>query len=172
MLGFLFFDIYHYLTTMSQINYYTEEGLKKLKSELQHMKSVERPSISKQIAEARDKGDLSENAEYDAAKEAQGLLEARIAKLETVIANARIVDESQMDTSKAFILSTVEIKNTANGRVMKYQLVAENEADLKANKLSVDSPIGKGILGKAVGDIAEIQIPSGLVKFEVLTITR
>ncbi len=157
---------------MSQINYYTEEGLKKLKSELQHMKSVERPSISKQIAEARDKGDLSENAEYDAAKEAQGLLEARIAKLETVIANARIVDESQMDTSKAFILSKVEIKNTANGRVMKYQLVAENEADLKAQKLSVDSPIGKGILGKSVGDIAEIQIPSGLVKFEILSITR
>jgi transcription elongation factor GreA len=157
---------------MSQISYYTKEGLKKLKDELQHLKSVERPSISAQIAEARDKGDLSENAEYDAAKEAQGLLEAKIAKLEDVIANARIVDESQMDTSKAYILSTVKIKNTANGSILSYTLVAENEADLKQKKISVESPIGKGLLGKAVGDVAEIDIPSGKAKFEILEITR
>lgn len=157
---------------MSQINYYTEGGLKKLKDELQHMKRVERPSISKQIAEARDKGDLSENAEYDAAKEAQGLLEARIAKLENVIANARVVDESQMDTSKAFILSKVKIKNLNNNMTLDYQLVAENEADLKTKKLSIESPIGKGLLGKALGDVVEIQIPAGLVKFEILNISR
>jgi transcription elongation factor GreA len=157
---------------MAQINYYTEEGLKKLKDELHRLKTVERPAISKQIAEARDKGDLSENAEYDAAKEAQGLLEARIAKMDDVIANARVVDESQMDTSKAYILSKVKIKNVANGKTLQYQLVAENEADLKANKLSIESPIGKGLLGKAKGEIAEIQIPSGLVKFEIVDITR
>lgn len=157
---------------MSQINYYTEEGLKKLKDELHHLKTVERPSISRQIAEARDKGDLSENAEYDAAKEAQGLLEARIAKMEDVVANARIVDESQMDTSKAYILSKVKIKNLNNKAVLEYQLVAENEADLKSKKISVESPIGKGLLGKAVGEIAEIQIPAGLVKFEILEINR
>lgn len=157
---------------MSQLSYYTEEGLQKLKDELHHLKSVERPSISKQIAEARDKGDLSENAEYDAAKEAQGLLEAKIAKLEDVVANARIVDESQMDTSKAYILSTVRIKNVANKMEVSYTLVAENEADLKAKKISVESPIGKGLLGKAVGDVVEIQIPSGIAKFEILEITR
>lgn len=157
---------------MSEINYYTVEGLKKLKGELAHMKSVERPSISKQIAEARDKGDLSENAEYDAAKEAQGLLEARIVKLENALANARIVDESKMDDSKAFILSKVEIKNIANGMVMVYQLVAENEADLKEKKLSIDSPIGKGLLGKALGEQVEIETPTGTVKFEVTNISR
>jgi len=157
---------------MSQISYYTEAGLKKLKDELHQLKAVERPSISRQIAEARDKGDLSENAEYDAAKEAQGLLEAKIAKLEDVIANARIVDESQMDNSKAYILSTVKIKNVANGSVMSYTLVAENEADLKAKKISIESPIGKGLLGKEVGDVAEIEIPSGKAKFEILEITR
>ena len=157
---------------MSQLSYYTEEGLQKLKDEFQHLESVERPSISRQIAEARDKGDLSENAEYDAAKEAQGLLEAKIAKLKDVVANARIVDESQMDTSKAYILSTVKIRNMANKMELSYTLVAENEADLKAKKISVESPIGKGLLGKAVGDIAEIQIPSGLAKFEILEITR
>jgi len=169
-LGFLFFDIY--LTVMSQLSYYTKEGLQKLKDELDHLKRVERPSISKQIGEARDKGDLSENAEYDAAKEAQGHLEAKIAKLEDVVANARIVDESQIDNSKAFILSTVKIRNVANKAEMSYTLVAENEADLKARKISIESPIGKGLLGKAVGDIAEIQIPSGLAKFEILEITR
>lgn len=159
-------------TIMAQINYYTEEGLKKLKDELHQLKTVERPSISRQIAEARDKGDLSENAEYDAAKEAQGLLEARIAKMEDVIANARIVDESQMDNSKAYILSKVKIKNINNNAVLEYQLVAENEADLKSKKISVESPIGKGLLGKAKGEIAEIQIPSGIVKFEILEISR
>jgi len=160
------------LSTMAQINYYTEEGLKKLKDELHKLRTVERPSISKQIAEARDKGDLSENAEYDAAKEAQGLLEARIAKMEDVLANARIVDESQMDNSKAYILSKVKIKNLNNNAVVEYQLVAENEADLKSKKISIESPIGKGLLGKAKGEVAEIQIPSGLVKFEILEITR
>jgi len=160
------------LHIMAQINYYTEGGLKKLKDDLHHLKTVERPSISRQIAEARDKGDLSENAEYDAAKEAQGLLEARIAKMEDVIANARVVDESQMDNSKAYILSKVKIKNLNNNAVLEYQLVAENEADLKSKKISVESPIGKGLLGKAKGDVAEIQIPSGLVKFEILEISR
>lgn len=157
---------------MSQISYYTEEGLKKLKDELHEMKTVQRPSISQQIAEARDKGDLSENAEYDAAKEAQGLLEAKIAKLEEVIGNARIIDDSQLDNSKILILSKVKIKNVANGMVLNYTLVAENEADLKVGKISVDSPIGKGLLGKAVGDIAEIKVPNGIMKFEVLDISR
>lgn len=157
---------------MAQVNYYTPEGLEKLKNELKQLKSVERPKISQQIAEARDKGDLSENAEYDAAKEAQGLLEARIAKMETAIANARIVDESRMDTSKAYILSIVTVKNMANNQEMTYRLVAENEANLAEKKISVDSPIGKGLLGKALGDIAEIQVPSGTVKFEIVNITR
>lgn len=157
---------------MSQINYYTEGGLKKLKEELTQLKTVERPSISRQIAEARDKGDLSENAEYDAAKEAQGLLEARIAKLDNVIANARVVDETQMDTSKSYILSKVKVKNLNNNMTLQYQLVAENEADLKNKKLSIESPIGKGLLGKELGDVIEIQVPSGLVKFEIIEITR
>lgn len=143
-----------------------------MKDELDHLKRVERPSISVQIGEARDKGDLSENAEYDAAKEAQGHLEAKISKLEDVVANARIVDESQIDNSKAFILSTVKIRNVANKAEMSYTLVAENEADLKQKKISIESPIGKGLLGKAVGEIAEIQIPSGLAKFEILEISR
>ena len=138
---------------MSQLSYYTAEGLKKLKEELHHMKTVLRPSISNQIAEARDKGDLSENAEYDAAKEAQGLLEMKISKLETVISNARILDDSNLDTSKVLILSKVKIKNTSNGMVMNYTLVAENEADIKQNKISVESPIGKGLLGKKQGEI-------------------
>lgn len=157
---------------MSQISYYTEEGLKKLKDELHHMKTVLRPSISDQIAEARDKGDLSENAEYDAAKEAQGLLEMKISKLETIVANARIIDESAMDNSKVFILSKVKIKNVANGMEMEYTLVAENEADLKAKKISVDSPIGKGLLGKKQGEIADVETPNGIIKFEVVEISR
>lgn len=157
---------------MSQVAYYTEEGLLKLKDELRHMKAVQRPSISQQIAEARDKGDLSENAEYDAAKEAQGLLEAKIAKLETLIANARLIDESQIDNSRVFILSRVKIKNLNNGATMDYTLVAENEANLAEKKISVDSPIGKGLLGKTVGEIAEVQVPAGLVKFEILEISR
>lgn len=154
------------------VQYYTEEGLKKLQEELHQMKKVERVRISQQIAEARDKGDLSENAEYDAAKDAQGMLELRISKLEEVIANARLVDESKLDNSKALVLSTVKIKNTNNGQVMSYTLVAENEADLKLGKISVSSPIGKGLLGKKVGEKAEIQIPSGKIQFEIIEIKR
>lgn len=157
---------------MSQVTYYTEEGLKKLKDELHDLESVQRPAISQQIAEARDKGDLSENAEYDAAKEAQGLLEAKIAKLKEVISNARIIDDSEIDDSKVYILSTVKIKNVNNGAEMQYTLVAENEADLKLKKISVESPIGKGLLGKGVGEIADIQTPNGVMKFEVVEITR
>lgn len=158
--------------SMSDFVYYTEEGLKKLKDELHEMKTVQRPMISEQIAEARDKGDLSENAEYDAAKEAQGLLEMKISKMEELISKARIIDNSIIDTSKVFILSTVKIKNVANGMEMQYTLVAESEADLKAKKISVDSPIGKGLLGKSVGEIADIQTPNGIMKFEVVDITR
>ena len=157
---------------MSKVSYYTAEGLKKLKDELEHLKSVERPKASEAIAEARDKGDLSENAEYDAAKEAQGLLEMKIAKMEELYANARLIDESQLDVSKVLVLSHVKIKNQANGMEMKYTLVAESEADLKAGKISVTSPIGKGLLGKSVGEIAEISVPNGTLKFEVLEITR
>ncbi|WP_295338181.1 transcription elongation factor GreA [Flavobacterium sp.] len=157
---------------MSTVSYYTAEGLKKLKDELDHLKSVERPKASQAIAEARDKGDLSENAEYDAAKEAQGLLEMRIAKMEELYANARLIDESQLDLSKALVLSKVKIKNQANGMEMKYTLVAESEADLKSGKISVTSPIGKGLLGKKVGEIAEISVPNGKLNFEILEITR
>ena len=157
---------------MSAISYYTAEGLKKLRDELDHLKGTMRQKASQDIADARDKGDLSENAEYDAAKEAQGLLEMRIAKLEEVHSNARLIDESQLDLSKALVLSKVKIKNQANNAVMTYTLVAESEADLKANKLSVTSPIGKGLLGKSVGEIAEITVPNGTIKFEVLEITR
>lgn len=157
---------------MSNLSYYTPEGLKKLKKELEELEYVERPKISQQIAEARDKGDLSENAEYDAAKEAQGLLELKISKLKELISNARIVDESQMDTSKALILSTVTLKNKNNGVKMKYTLVSENEADLKTGRISVNSPIGKGLLGKSVGDSAKIQVPAGEIEFEILEITR
>jgi len=157
---------------MSQISYYTEEGLKKLKDELHDMESVQRPAISKQIAEARDKGDLSENAEYDAAKEAQGLLEMRISKLKNVLANARIIDDSEMDNTKALILSTVTIKNVKTDAQAIYTLVAENEANLKEKKISVESPIGKGLLGKSVGDIADVQTPNGIIQFEILEITR
>ncbi|MFI5151073.1 MAG: transcription elongation factor GreA [Bacteroidia bacterium] len=157
---------------MSKIVYFTEEGLKKLKEELHTMETRERSSISKQIAEARDKGDLSENAEYDAAKEAQGLLELKISKLKDSIANARIVDETQMDSSKVFILSTVTIKNTKTGAKMKYTLVPENEADLKTGKISISSPIAQGLLGKKVGDVADVQVPNGSMKFEIVEITR
>jgi transcription elongation factor GreA len=157
---------------MAQISYFTEEGIKKLKEELHQLKAHERPSISKQIAEARDKGDLSENAEYDAAKEAQGLLELRISKLEVVLNNARLIDESTLDLSKVLILSKVKIKNKTNGATMTYTLVAENEANLKEGKISVDSPIGKGLLGKKKGDIADIKVPSGIMKFEIIEISR
>jgi transcription elongation factor GreA len=155
---------------MSDIRYYTEEGLKKLKEELHEMKTVQRPSISKQIAEARDKGDLSENAEYDAAKEAQGLLEMRIAKLEAIVSNARIVDKSQLSTDKILILSTAKLKNLSMNKEFIYTLVAETEANLREGKISVDSPMGRGLLGKKVGEIAEIEVPNGVMKFEVLEI--
>jgi len=157
---------------MSQISYYTAEGLKKLKDELHNMKTVQRPSISNQIAEARDKGDLSENAEYDAAKEAQGLLEMKISKLDAIVAYARLIDETHMDNSKVFILSKVTIKNIINNAEMQYTLVAENEADLKEKKISIDSPIGKGLLGKVKGEIADVQTPNGIMKFEIIDITR
>ncbi len=157
---------------MSTVSYYTAEGLKKLKDELEQLKSIERPKASQAIAEARDKGDLSENAEYDAAKEAQGMLEMRIAKMEEVYSNARLIDESQLDVSKALVLSNVKIKNQANGMEMKYTLVAESEADLKSGKISVSSPIGRGLLGKKVGEIAEISVPNGKLNFEILEISR
>ena len=157
---------------MSQVSYFTEEGLKKLKDELKNLKSIERPKISAQIAEARDKGDLSENAEYDAAKEAQGLLEMKISKMETLVVNARLIDETNMDNSKVFILSKVKIRNKTNKMEMNYTLVAESESNLKEGKISVDSPIGRGLLGKKVGEIAEIAVPSGTMQFEVLEISR
>jgi len=157
---------------MSQINYYTAEGLQKLKDELNHLRTVERPSISEQIGEARDKGDLSENAEYDAAKEAQGILEMKISKMEAIVANARLIDETHMDNSKVFILSKVKIRNMSNAKEIEYTLVAENEADIKVRKISIDSPIGKGLLGKKVGNIVDIQTPGGLLQFEIIDITR
>ncbi len=157
---------------MSKIAYYTKEGLEKLRKELNELKDIERPKASQAIAEARDKGDLSENAEYDAAKEAQGLLEMRISKLEQTVANARIIDESQLDTSKVLVLSTVKLLNKMNKQHMTFTLVAESEADLKTNKISVNSPIGKGLLGKTVGDVAEIKVPNGVLQLEVIEITR
>ena len=157
---------------MSNVSYYTAEGLKKLRDELDHLKSIERPKASQDIADARDKGDLSENAEYDAAKEAQGLLEMKISKMEEIVANARLIDESQLDLSKVLVLSTVKIKNQVNGMEMVYTLVAESEADLKSGKISVTSPIGKGLLGKSVGDVAEISVPNGVIKFDIVEITR
>lgn len=156
---------------MSAVSYYTAEGLKKLKKELEQMKTVERPKISNQIGEARDKGDLSENAEYDAAKEAQGLLEMKISKLEDVLANARILSEENIDLSKVGVLTKVKIKNLANSATMEYSLVAEKEADIRKNKISVSSPIGKGLLGKKVGDTAQIQVPRGVMSFEILEIS-
>lgn len=143
-----------------------------MKEEVHLLKTVERPKISQQIAEARDKGDLSENAEYDAAKEAQGMLEAKIAKMENLLANARIIDDSEIDTSKVFIHSTVRIKNQKNGAEVTYTLVAESEANLAQKKISVDSPIGKGLLGKSVGDVTEVTVPAGVIPFEILEITR
>tara|TARA_B100000768_G_scaffold170323_1_gene176635 strand:+ start:127 stop:600 length:474 start_codon:yes stop_codon:yes gene_type:complete len=157
---------------MSEISYYTEEGLSNLKSEIKNLEFVERPKISQQIGEARDKGDLSENAEYDAAKEAQGMLEARISNLKNKLANARLIDDSEIDDSKVFILSTVKIKNIKNSMEIAYTLVAENEADIRAGKISVDSPIGKGLLGKEVGQIADISTPAGIMKFEIISIHR
>ena len=157
---------------MSQINYYSAAGLQKLKDELNDLKTVQRPAISEQIGEARDKGDLSENAENDAAKEAQGILEMKISKMENIVANARLIDDANMDNSKVYILSIVTIKNSSSGSEMTYTLVAENEADIRANKISIDSPIGRGLLGKKIGQVAEIQTPGGMLQFEVLNISR
>jgi transcription elongation factor GreA len=157
---------------MSNVSYYTPEGLQKLKDELAHLEQVERPRVSQEIADARDKGDLSENAEYHAAKEEQSLLETKIAKLKNVVANARILDESQIDTSKVLIHSIVKIKNTANGMEFTYTLVADSESDVRNGKLSVNSPIGQGLLGKEVGDIAEIKVPAGIMTFEIVNISR
>lgn len=157
---------------MSKVTYYTAEGLKKLQDELTHLKTKGRADMAKQIAEARDKGDLSENAEYDAAKDAQGLLELKISKLEEVISNARVLDESTIDTSKVSILSTVKIKNKKTNQTISYTLVSEEEADLKTGKISVKSPIGKGLLGKEKGDTAVIEAPAGKMEFEIIDITR
>ena len=153
------------------VQYVTKETLEKLQAELQHMRGVERPAASRAIAEAREKGDLKENAEYDAAKEAQGMLEAKISQLEGVIANARVVDESTIDTSRVAILTRVTITNLATKKKITYQIVSEQEAVLKAGKISVSSPIGKGLLGKVVGDVAEVQVPAGIVKFQIEEIT-
>ena len=155
---------------MKDTQYFTEEGLKKLKDELDHLTGVERPSVIRQIAEARDKGDLSENAEYDAAKEAQGHLEARIAKLEELHSKARVIDTSKLDTSSVHLLTKVTIKNTANNMEVTYSIVPEAEADLKLKKISVSSPIGQGLLGKNPGEIAEIEVPNGIMKFEIISI--
>ena len=157
---------------MAEVAYFTKEGLEKLKEELQYLKTTGRANISKAIAEARDKGDLSENAEYDAAKEAQGLHEAKIAQLQETVANARLLDESKIDTSKVLALSFVKIKNRKNNAVMSYQLVSESEADMKSGKISVTSPIAKGLLGKKVGEITEITVPAGKIEFEILEISR
>ena len=157
---------------MAEVAYYTKEGLEKLKEELQFLKTEGRASIAKAIAEARDKGDLSENAEYDAAKEAQGLHEAKISKLGEVLASARLLDESKMDMTKVLALSKVKIKNLKNGATMQYQLVSETEADFKAGKISVASPVAKGLLGKKVGDKTEITVPAGKIEFEIMEISR
>ncbi len=157
---------------MSSPAYYTEEGLKKLLDELNHMRTVERPHISQQIADARDKGDLSENAEYHAAKEEQGLLEARIAKLEEVVANARVIDTSQVDTSRVYIHTRVMVRHVDNGSQREFTIVAESEADVRTGKISVTSPIGKGLLGKARGEVAEVSTPSGTTRFEIIEISR
>ncbi|MDG4945258.1 transcription elongation factor GreA [Weeksellaceae bacterium KMM 9713] len=154
---------------MANIQYVTKEGLDKLRAELKQLETVERPNITQQIADARDKGDLSENAEYDAAKEAQGMLESRISKLKDLVANARIIDASLLDANKVSILSTVTLKNTANGQTMTYSLVPESESDLKAGKISVNTPIAKGLLGKKLGDLAEISLPNGnKLNFEII----
>jgi transcription elongation factor GreA len=157
---------------MNEVKYFTKEGLEKLKEELEHLKSVERPAISQQIAEAREKGDLSENAEYDAAKNAQGMLELKISKLEDTLSNARVIDESQLDRSRISILSRVKLKNLKNNAAMTYTLVPENEADIKAGKISVNSPIAKGLLGKEAGEKVDIQVPAGLMNFEIVEVSR
>jgi transcription elongation factor GreA len=157
---------------MSDIKYYTPEGLDKLRDDLHNLTTVERPSISRQIAEARDKGDLSENAEYAAAKEAQSMLEMKISKLQEVLSNARLIDERKLDNTKILIFSTVNLKNSSNGTNVVYTLVPENEANIKIGKLSVSSPIAKGLLGKSIGETVEITVPAGKITFEIVEITR
>jgi transcription elongation factor GreA len=157
---------------MAEPKYYTKEGLDKLRKDLEYLQTVERPSISRQIAEARDKGDLSENAEYDAAKNAQGMLEMKIARLQDEISNARIIDESKMDLKKVLILCTVKLTNLKNGAVVSYSIVPESEANLKLGKISVTSPLSKGLLGKTVGDKVEIDVPAGKLNFEIIEISR
>lgn len=157
---------------MAEVNYFTKEGLDKLKNDLHFLKTVDRKKVTQAIADARDKGDLSENAEYDAAKEAQGLMEMKIAQMEELVAYARIIDESKIDNSKVLILSKVKVRNVTNKTEMEYTLVSEEEADLKLKKISVSSPIGKGLLGKVLGDVAEIKVPAGLMKLEVINISR
>jgi len=156
---------------MSRMVYVTKEGLLKMKKELEQLTNIERPAISKQIGEAIEKGDISENAEYDAAKDAQGMLEAKIAVLQNQIAHARILDESKINTSKVQILNIVTIKNQKNGATMKYTLVPESEADLKLGKISINTPIAKGLMGKKVGDLVEIKVPSGIIPFEIVEIS-
>lgn len=156
---------------MSEVTYLTKAGLEKLKKELEHLMNVERPKISKQIGEAIEKGDISENAEYDAAKDAQGMLEAKIAQLKSKVANARILDESKIDTSQVQILNKVTIKNKKNNATMQYTLVPESEANLKEGKISVQTPIAKGLMGKKVGDVVEIKVPSGVIPFEIVEIS-
>jgi transcription elongation factor GreA len=157
---------------MSKVAYISEEGLHRLKNELEHLMRVERPAISKQIAEARDKGDLSENAEYEAAKEAQGMLEMKISKLKEVIAISRIMDGSKIDTERIQIMNKIKIKNTTNNATMEYTIVSDNESDLKQGKIAVSTPIAKGLLGKKVGDLVEIKVPSGIIPFEIIEISR
>jgi len=157
---------------MATVSYLTEEGLQKLKSELEHLTNVERPGISRQIAEARDKGDLSENAEYDAAKDAQGMLEARIARLEDILANSRVIDESRIDISKVQILNRVKIKNLKTNAIMEYLLVSEQEANLKEGKISISTPIARGLMGKKIGDVVEVHVPSGKLSLEIIEISR
>jgi transcription elongation factor GreA len=156
---------------MSEVIYVTEEGLQKLKDELDHLRTVERPMISRQIADARDKGDLSENAEYAAAKEAQGMMEMKISKLEDIVARSRIIDESKIDTSTVRILNKVKIRNKTNNSVMEYQLVPESEANFKLGKIAVSSPIAQGLIGRKVGDIVQIKVPSGVIPFEIVEIS-
>lgn len=156
---------------MAESQFFTRESLELMREELAELKTTGRKKISAAIAEAREKGDLKENAEYDAAKHAQGLHEAEIARLEDIIANAKIIDESQLDTSKALILSTVSLKNTKTGAEMQYKLVSPRDADMRSGRISVESPVGKGLLGKSVGDIAEVEVPAGKIEFEILKIT-
>jgi len=156
---------------MSEIVYLTEEGLKKLKEEIEHLTMIERPKISKQIAEARDKGDLSENAEYDAAKEAQGMMEMKLGQLQATLRNAKIVDESMIDTTQVQIMNKVKLKNLQNGAITEYTIVSEREANFKEKKISVDTPIAQGLIGKKKGDKVDIQVPAGTVTFEILDIS-